>query len=227
VSRPSTADHIDASHSLLVPVDTVGGRAGRGARRRSRALAFLAGLLLGLLGGAAGLILLLLMAAARQPLLPLASSYSDPDITIGIRERYLNRQANEELRTTHPIVLPFISVTNIELDFQPGNQMRLKPTFHATLVDVSATVMNQVVIENEEIALHMVGDPQIQDIQIPIDWLPFNLAGEIRSAVDRINNELLSAEINRQLAAGFGSDRFRIVDVITTDEYLTVRLQAK
>lgn len=225
--RPNTAENVDVSRSLLVPVDTVGGRAGWGARR-GRAVAFLGGLLVGLLGGAAGLLLLLLMAAARQPLISLVPPFAnpDPDITIGIRERYLNSQANEELKT-HPIELPYISVTSIELDFQAGNQMRLKPTFHATLVDVSATVINQVVIENGAIALHMVGDPQIQDIQIPIDWLPFNLAGEIRNAVDRINNELLSAEINRQLAAGFGSDRFRIVDVTTTDEYLTVRLQAK
>ena len=225
--RPNSAENVDVSRSLLVPVGTVGGRAGWAARR-SRAVAFLAGLLLGLLGGAAGLILLLLMAAARQPLLPLLGpSAADTDITIGIRERYLNKQANTALQTTNPIVMPYVSVTSVELDFLSGNQMRLKPTFRATLVDVSATVMNQVVIENGAIALHMVGDPQIQDIQIPIDWLPFNLAGEIRSAVDRINNELLSAEINRQLAAGFGSDRFRIVDVTTTDDYLTVRLQEK
>jgi hypothetical protein len=221
--RSNTADNVNVSRSVLVPVDTMGGR----GRRRSRAVAFLGGMLLGLLGGAAGLLLLLLMAAARQPLISIVPSTADPDITIGIRERYLNGQANDQLQTTHPIVLPYISVTSVELDFQAGNQMRLKPTFHATLVDVSATVINQVVIENGEIALHMVGDPQVQDIQIPIDWLPFNLAGEIRNAVDRINNELLSAEINRQLAAGFGSDRFRIVDVTTTDEYLTVRLQEK
>ena len=221
--RPNTADNVDVSRRLLVPVDTVGGR----GARRGRAVAFLGGMLLGLVGGAAGLILLLLMAAARQPLISIVPSTADPDITIGIRERYLNGQANDSLRTTNPIVLPYVSVRNVELDFLPGNQMRLKPTFDATLVDVSATVVNQVAVENGAIALRMVGDPQIQDIQIPIDWLPFNLADEIRNAVDRINNELLSAEINRQLAAGFGSDRFRIVDVTTTDEYLTVRLQEK
>src|SRR5215203_4638115 len=109
--RSNTADNVDISRSLLVPVDTVGGR-GRGARR-SRAVAFLGGMLLGLLGGAAGLLLLLLMAAARQPLISIAPSYSDPDITIGIRERYLNKQANDELQTTHPIVLPYVSVTSV------------------------------------------------------------------------------------------------------------------
>jgi hypothetical protein len=224
--RPDFVGNLNSSSSSLLPVATPGGRSGYG-RKRSRILAYLTGFLLGLLGGASGVILLLLMAAAHQPLISIQPSAVDPDITIGIRERYLNARANSSLQTSNPIVLPYVTVTNVELDFLPGNQMRLKPTFHAAIVDIGATVVNTVQLENGEIALHMVGDPQIQDIAIPIDWLPFNLSAEIRNAVDRINNELLSTEINRQLSAGFGSDQFRIIDVTTSDEYLTVRLRAK
>lgn len=226
--RQDVVDQVGLARSPLVPVAIESGQGKRGRRKR-RTVAFLLGMLLGLVGGAAGMLLLLLMAAARHPLLTFPSGLTNahPDITIAIREGYLNQQANTELRTTHPIVLPFVNVTNVELDFQPGNQMRLKPTFHAAIVDVSATVVNTVQLENGQIALHMVGDPQIQDIQIPLDWLPFNLAGQVRDGVDRINNELLAAEINRQLAAGFGSDRFYIIDVTTSDDYLTVRLQAR
>jgi hypothetical protein len=200
-----------------------GSRAGRGHRRSPW---FVIGWLLGLLGGAAGLFFLLLIAPHRS-LLPQVPPFTDPDITISISESYLNSQAQEQLETTHPIVLPYVSVTGVELDLQPGNRMRLQPTFHAAVVDVAATVENNVRLDNGQLALQMNGDPKIQDIPIPLDWLPFDLPQQVRQAVDRINNELLSSELNRQISAGFGSTAFRITAITTDENAITFKLKRK
>ena len=196
-------------------------------RRRSRFLSFLIGFLLGVVGGATGLLLLMFIAAAHRPLVTITPSRVNPDVSISIKEDYLNQQANDTLRTTHPVVLPYVSVSRIELDLQPGNQMYLKPTFHTDFFDLGATVTNQVVIENGQLTLHMEGDPQLGDIPVPISLLPFNLPAIIRQAVDQINNDVLSSAINRQLTAGFGSDQFRISDVETSEEYITFLLNQK
>jgi hypothetical protein len=194
--------------------------------RRRRGPAFVIGWLLGLIGGAAGLFLLLVIAPHRS-LLPQVPPLTDPDITVSISESYLNSQAQEQLQTTHPIVLPYVSVTGVELDLQPGNRMRLQPTFHAAVVDVSATVENNVRLDSGQLALQMNGDPKIQDIPIPLDWLPFNLPQQVREGVDRINNELLSSELNRQISAGFGSNQFRITAITTDENTITFKLKRK
>ncbi len=204
-----------------------GRRAGaRGGRGRRQVAALLIVWLLGLLGGATGLFFLLLIAP-HHPLLPQVPAFSDPDITISISESYLNSQAQQALKTTNPIVLPYVTVTGVEIDLQPGNRMRLQPMFHAAVVDVAATVENNVRLDNGQLALQMNGDPKIQDIPIPLDWLPFNLPQQVRQAVDRINNELLSSEMNRQISAGFGSAEFRITSITTDDTTITFKLKRK
>jgi hypothetical protein len=196
-------------------------------RRRSRFFAFVIGFLLGLLGGGTGLLFLMLTAAAHRPLVTITPSRVNPDVSISIKEDYLNQQANDTLHTTSPVVMPYVTVSQVELDLQPGNQMYLKPTFHTDFFDVGATVVNKVAIENGQLALHMQGDPQLGDIPVPISLLPFNLPAIVHDAVDRINNDVLSSEINRQLSAGFGSDQFRISDVSTSEEYITFLLNRK
>ena len=211
----------------LLPAAGSRARGSRGAGRgHRRSPWFVIGWLLGLLGGAAGLFFLLLIAP-RHSLLPQVPPFTDPDITISISESYLNSQAQEQLRTTNPIVLPYVSVTSVELDLQPGNRMRLQPTFHAAVVDVAATVENNVRLDNGQLALQMNGDPKIQDIPIPLDWLPFDLPQQVRQGVDRINNELLSSELNRQISAGFGSAAFRITAITTDETAITFKLKRK
>ena len=45
--------------------------------------------------------------------------------------------------------------------------------------------------------------------------------------VDEITNNVLLAELNDNLKAGFGSDAFNITEVQTTPDYLMVKLQRK
>jgi hypothetical protein len=226
---PAVIHPVPAPPPLARLLPAAGNRAGRSRSapgRPRRSPWFIIGWLLGLIGGAAGLFGLLLIAP-HHSLLPQVPPLTEPDITITISESYLNSQARQALKTTHPIVLPYVTVTDLELDLQPGNRMRLQPTFHAAVVDVAATVENNVRLDNSQLALQMNGDPKIQDIPIPLDWLPFNLPQEIRQGVDSINNDLLSGEINRQFSAGFGCDQFRITAITTDDNAITFKLKRK
>ena len=55
---------------------------------------------------------------------------------------------------------------------------------------------------------------------MPLDLLPFDLTNEVHQAVDQITNNVLLAELNDNLKAGFGSDAFNITEVQTTSDYL-------
>ncbi len=231
-ARPGTAEVAEAdtpAPTHLLPTGGHRGRRGavaRPGRGRRQASALIVIWLLGLLGGALGLFLLLLIAP-HHSLLSQVPPFSNPDITISISENYLNTQAAQALKTTHPIVLPYVTVTGVEIDLQPGNKMRLQPTFHAAIFDVAATVENNVRLDNGQLALQMNGDPKLQDIPIPLDLLPFNLPQQVRQAVDQINNDLLSSEMNRQISAGFGSTEFRITSITTDDTTITFKLNRK
>ena len=226
---PAVIHPVAAPPPLARLLPAAGNRASRSRsapRGRRRSPWFIIGWLLGLIGGAAGLFGLLLIAP-HHTLLPQVPPLTEPDITISISESYLNSQAQQELKTTHPIVLPYVTVTNLELDLQPNNRMRLQPTFHATIVDVAATVENNVRLDNGQLALQMNGDPTIRISRSRSTGCRSTCRNRIRQGVDSINNDLLSGELNRQISAGFGSTEFRITAITTDENSITFKLKRK
>jgi hypothetical protein len=109
--------------------------------------------------------------------------------------------------------------------------MDLRPTFSVdlmlTTLDISPAIQNQLSVKNGELVINMVGDPQLGDLNIPLELLPFDLDAQMRESVDRINNELLIAEINQSLESGFGGSDFAVEGVSTGTNNLTIRLQQR
>ena len=82
-----------------------------------------------------------------------------------------------------------------------------------------------VFTKDGKLALNMVGDPQLGNLNVPLGMLPFNLKDQVATAINKVNNDLIISEINNSLVAGFGSADFVVQGVSTDDSGMTIRLQ--
>jgi hypothetical protein len=192
---------------------------------------FGSGVVLGLAGG---VFLTLLASALVVTQIPaVVQTFSgEPDVAVVIGETYLNREAASRVSSgAYSLGSSPLSLTGLSLDVQPGNRMDLRPTFSVdlmlTTLDISPAIQNQLSVKNGELVINMVGDPQLGDLNIPLELLPFDLDAQMRESVDRINNELLIAEINQSLESGFGGSDFAVEGVSTGTNNLTIRLQQR
>lgn len=180
-------------------------------------------------GWATGVTTLLVLAGMSVRL----ASHSGPaagtsDIQLQIHSGYLNDVVRRRMSKNPPLVVADIKTTDLQLGLAPQASLVLTPTFDvAGFFQVSPTVNNQLSVQDGKLAMQMIGDPRLGDLQVPIDMLPFDLAGEVRRAVDRITNELLLTEVNTDLRAGFGNDTFDITEVQTAGDYLAIKLHRK
>jgi hypothetical protein len=190
---------------------------------------FTSGLLLGVLGG---ILLTIIVSAAVITQKPLAvnDDPGEPDVTVTIGEGYLNRVAAERVQGFDTGV-EALKLTGLLLDLQPGHRMDIQPTFYVNLgffeFDTTAIVRNQLAVEDGELVIKMVGDPQLGNMDVPLDMLPLDLKGTVSSAVDRINNEVLISEINQSLISGFGGTDFAVYGLSTENDRLAIRLRQK
>jgi hypothetical protein len=118
------------------------------------------------------------------------------------------------------------------MDLKPGNQMHLQPTFKASVpffgeVGVNAAVTSQISLQDGNLTSSMVGDPQLGNLDIPLDLLPFDLKGGVNDTVNNINNQILMARINQSLQEGFGGSNFAIEGLATDENLLTVQLKQR
>lgn len=154
----------------------------------------------------------------------------DPDVSVVVSESYLNRAAAARV-AQFSTGTDALTLTGLRLDLQPGNQMDLQPSFTADAifftVESTAIVKNQLTVVDGKLVIKMVGDPQLGNMDVPLDALPFDLKGSLTSEVDRINNDLLIAEINESLISGFQGTNFTVYDVDTENDRLTVRLKER
>jgi hypothetical protein len=166
----------------------------------------------------------------RKLPLPVKEEPGEPDVTVTVSESYLNRAAAEGV-ATFSTGGDALTLTGLRLDLQPGHRMDIQPAFHADFgffaFDTSAIVSNQLAVEDGRLVIRMVGDPQLGNMDVPLDALPLDLNGTIASTVDRINNELLISEINESLISGFSGSNFTIYGLSTEGDKLTIRLREK
>lgn len=195
-------------------------------RRRSRRWLLPAGFLIGWI---TGVVTLLTLAALSAHLpLPGSSLAGSSDARLAINVRYLNDVVRRRLAATPQIVVGDIKTTDLQLGLLPQAGLILTPTFDvAGLFNVSPSANNQLAVRDGKLTMNMIGQPRLGDLLIPLDLLPFDLAGQVRQAVDRITNNVLLAELNDNLKAGFGADTFRVIEVQTDGDYLQVKLQRK
>ncbi|HEX2988265.1 MAG TPA: hypothetical protein VHS06_08860 [Chloroflexota bacterium] len=200
-------------------------------RRRMRGLRmrwFASGIILGALGG----VLLTLIASAlvvTQIPQVLQSITGEPDVSVVISESYLNRAASDRIAGGYNLGVPGLNLVALQLGLRPGNLMDLTPSFRVNAgflsFDISPRVSNQLSVKDGRIAINMIGDPQIGNLNLPLEFLPFNLKDRTTQAVDKVNNDLLISEINQSLTTGFGGSGFDVTSCATENGGLTIRLK--
>lgn len=189
---------------------------------------FSSGLVIGVI---AGMLLTLGISAAVVTVIPtiLPTVSGEPDVALVLGEGYLNREAATRINGAYDTGVPGLTLTTLNIDLKPDNQMDLQGTFKVEALfvnfNVNTSVKNQLSVLNGKLVINMVGDPQLGDLNVPLDLLPFDLKGEIHKAVDRVNNEVLVSAINRSIQSGFGEGVFTIKGVTTSDTGLTVQLK--
>jgi hypothetical protein len=186
-----------------------------------------------LIGVLVGIILVFLVSSmgvrAIQTIGQLPSGQSS--VTVAVQEDYLNTEANKSINGHYATGIDGITLTALQLDVNPNNRIDMRAQFNIAAgffnFNTSASVSNQISAQNGKIAINMVGQPKIADITVPIDALPFNLSDDITKAVDKVNNDIIAAQLNDVLQANLtGTDL--TLDTITTDESsLTLHLKEK
>lgn len=193
----------------------------RGVRARWMGSGVFLGVLIGI-----GLTLLVSALIVTQIPSALQNITGDPDLAVVIGENYLNRQAVLRLGNNYQAG-PF-QVTSLNIDLKPDNGMNLSPTFTADLLftklQLNASVKNQVSVQNGKLVINMVGDPQLGNLNVPLDLLPFNLKDSVRQAVDKIDNDLLASEINKAVQNAATGQSFTVDGVSTTETSMTIRM---
>ena len=183
-----------------------------------------------ILGAIIGVILTLVASALVVTQFPPVAQYlaGEPDLSVVIGELYLNREAADRLKNGSIASSGNLALTGVKIDLKPDNRMDLQPTFNADIgiakFDLNPAVKNNLTVQDGKLVISMLGDPQLGNLNLPLELLPFDLNGEVRKSVDKVNNDLLIAEINQALESGFGGNSFTVEGVTTTDTNMTVRL---
>jgi hypothetical protein len=215
---------IDNRNSLGVPHGIPEPRH-RGIRLRW----FSVGCSFGLFGGVVLVLALATFGASR--FLPLSNDPSSgtADIVVTVDEGYLNRLVTEQVGNSYATGIDGLTLTALKVDVSTANRVQLMPTFRVDAgffqFDVNARVNNSLSVQDGQLVLTMVGDPQLGDLNVSLDVLPFDLPGMIRQAVDRLNNNLLLEQINANIKPSLDAANFRIDGLVTDNNGLTVSLK--
>lgn len=219
---PTYNPQSDAAH----PLHRVYRKRIRGIRMRW----FGSGCALGVLVGV--LVTLLASALVVTQIPSVVQSFSGaPDVAVVIGENYLNREATTRIKGSYPTGVSNLIITGLNIDLKPQNRMDLQVDFNADLaitkIDVKAVVKNELTVQNGKLVITTIGDPQLGNLNLPLELLPFDLNTSVKQAIDKVNNDLLISEINSSLQSGFGGTNFTVEGVTTDDSGMTIRLQHK
>ncbi len=185
------------------------------------------------LGVLVGMLVTLLASALVVTQLPsVVQSFSGaPDVAVVIGENYLNREATNRIKGSYPTGVPNLVITGLAIDLKPQNRMDLQVDFNAdfsiTKLDVMAAVKNELTVQNGKLVISTIGDPQLGNLNLPLELLPFDINSSVKQAINKVNNDLLISEINNSLQSGFGGTDFTVEGVTTDDSGMTIRLQHK
>jgi hypothetical protein len=159
-----------------------------------------------MMGLVAGILVTLVVSAVVVSQIPdvVQTFAGEPDVAVVIGESYLNREATNRLNGSYPTGVPNLTLTDLEINLESGNRMDMLPVFNADLgfigsIPVNASVKNQLTVQDGKLVLDMVGDPQLGNLNLPLELLPFDLKGRVKEAIDKVNNDILIAEINQSL----------------------------
>lgn len=218
---PVVAPRDDPSH----PLHQVYRRRMRWVRLRW----FWSGLFVGILSGVLLALGLSIYAAARMPSF-VQDATGQSDVSVVISEGYLNRRAAGKIGDGYATGVAGMTATALGIDLKEGDRMDLRPTFKVealfTQFDLNVTVSNQLSVEDGKLVLKMVGDPQLGNFDVPLGLLPFDLKAQVTGAVDKVNNDIMIAELNQSLQGSFGGSSYLIEKVATDETGMIVGMKA-
>ena len=186
-----------------------------------------------LLGGLLAFALIILLSALVYTRIPRASQglFGGSDMVLTITEGYLNREATARLAGGYDTGVPGLTLRSAQIDLGPENRMDLRAEFHLDApviqLDLSVGVKNQVASREGRLVVSMVGDPQIGNLNLPLDLLPGNFKDVLKGAVDRVNNTVLATELNQPLETATGGEGLSVDGVTTTETGMTVYLRQR
>jgi hypothetical protein len=156
---------------------------------------------------------------------------ADPAVVVTVREDYLNREASNEINGGYPTGVDGLTITALQLDLNPANRLDMRAEFRIDAgfisFSTSAAIANRISAQNGRILVNMQGEPQIGNLTVPIEALPFNLSDSITRAVDRVNNDIIVAQLNNTLDANLQGTNLALDAITTDDTSLTLHLKQK
>ena len=143
----------------------------------------------------------------------------------------MSSEAQAQLGDSFRTINPNLTLLQVQLAVSPENRLDYQANFHINIpffaADVTAAVKNQINVQDGKLVMNMVGDPQLGNLNLPLDALPFNLKDEIARAVDSVNNGLVVAQMNKLLDSSLNGTDFFLDGVTTDDSQITLRLRQK
>jgi hypothetical protein len=154
-----------------------------------------------------------------------------PAVTVMVEEDYLNSEASKQINGSFGTGVDGLTLTGLQIDVSPDNQLDLRAQFKVNVgfinFNTSAGITNRISAQDGKIVINTQGRPQLGDLTVPIDMLPFNLSDKVTSAIDRVNNDVIAAQLNSTLDANLQGTNLYL-DAITTDGgSLTLHLKQK
>ncbi len=182
-------------------------------------------------GGVLGFALIIILSALVYTRIPVVvhNFTGEPDVTITISEEYLSSEAEKRLGEGFQSVNPNLTLLAVTVEITAENRIDYQANFHVNIpflsTDVSAAIKNQINVQDGKLVINMVGDPQLGNLDLPLDVLPFDLKGEITRAVDKVNNDLVVSEMNKFLESSLTGTSFFLDGVITDERNVNLRLR--
>lgn len=178
------------------------------------------------------LLLLMISLASVQAIKIIAQTPSaQNDVTIVVQEDYLNSEASNEINGQFSTGIDALTITGLQLDMNPDNRLDMRAEFKVDVgffnFTTSAGITNRISAQYGRIVVNMEGRPEIGNLTIPIDLLPFNLSDKITEVIDKVNNDVLASKLNDMLDANLSGTNLSLDSVTTDSDKLVLYLKQR
>ena len=186
-----------------------------------------------LVGAVAGVLFIFLVSNMSVRAIEILAQIpsGQPAVTVTVQEDYLNSEAGAQINGHFATGVDGLTLTALNIDVSPDNRLNLRADFRIDAgffsFSTSAGITNRISAQNGKVVINMEGQPQLANITVPIDALPFNLSDRITAAVNRVNNDVIARQLNDTLDANLAGTNLYLDAITTDDTSLTLHLKQK
>lgn len=128
---------------------------------------------------------------------PPANQLTGSDLTVRLTQAYVNREISRAMQTTPLKIMGVAEVTDLMIEFDPGSQVKVTVRLNTAGRDFDFSFKDSLAVVNQKVVLTQVEDVRLEGLNLPLSAL-----NEVVKQV----NQLVEAEINRQVGAGQPGD---------------------